>query len=113
MEHKMTLFEESFNKIKNKQKIIEVRLNDEKRRNIMVGDLITFYKLTEKTERITVKVLEKYTFESFEKLYIEFDFSLFGCQGYEIERMIAETYDIYTKEQEKRYGALGIKISLI
>ena len=109
----MTLFEESFNKIKNKQKSIEVRLNDDKRQNIRVGDLITFYKLTEKTERITVKVLEIYTFENFEKLYSEFNFSLFGCQGYEMKRMIDETYAIYTKEQEKRYGALGIKISLI
>jgi len=54
----MTLFEESFNKIKNKQKSIEVRLNDDKRQNIRVGDLITFYKLTEKTERTTVKVLQ-------------------------------------------------------
>ena len=113
MEHIMTLFEEPFNKIINKQKNIEVRLNDEKRQNIRIGDLITFYKLPEKTERVTVKVLEKFSFGSFEQLYSKFDFSLFGCQRYTMNRMLNETYDIYTKEQEKKYGVLGIKISLI
>jgi uncharacterized membrane protein len=40
MRHEMTLFEEPFNKIRDKQKSIEVRLNDEKRQNIKVGDII-------------------------------------------------------------------------
>jgi ASC-1-like (ASCH) protein len=113
MEHIMTLFEEPFNKIKNRQKNIEVRLNDEKRQNIRVGDLITFYRLPEKTERVTVKVSEKFAFESFKQLYGKFDFPLFGCQGYTMNRMMNETYDIYTNEQQKKYGVLGIKISLI
>lgn len=113
MEHEMTLFEAPFNNIRNKQKSIEVRLNDTKRQNVSVGDIITFYKLPEKTERITVEVLDKYQYEDFEQLYSKFDFSLFGCQGYTMKRMIDETYDIYTMEQEKKYGVLGIKISLI
>ncbi|MBU3156927.1 ASCH domain-containing protein [Clostridium estertheticum] len=113
MEHDMTLFKEPFNMIKNRQKIIEVRLNDEKRQTICVGDLIIFYKLPDREEKLTVKVLDKYVFENFEQLYSNFDFSLFGCQGYPMKRMIDETYDIYTKEQEKKYGVLGIKICLI
>jgi ASC-1-like (ASCH) protein len=112
MRHEMTLFKEPFNKIRDKQKSIEVRLNDEKRQNIKVGDIITFYKLPQKTETVTVKVLDKLPFERFEQLYRSFDFSLFGCQGYVMKRMIDETYDIYTREQEEKYGALGIKISL-
>ncbi|MCB2341518.1 ASCH domain-containing protein [Clostridium estertheticum] len=113
MEHDMTLFKEPFNMIKNRQKIIEVRLNDEKRQTICIGDLIIFYKLPDREEKLTVKVLDKYVFVNFEQLYSNFDFSLFGCQGYPMKRMIYETYDIYTKVQEKKYGVLGIKICLI
>lgn len=80
MEHEMSLFEEPFNMIKEGRKVIEVRLNDEKRQNIRVGDLITFYELPQKTERLTVKVLAKDPFEKFEQLYDNIDFSLFGCE---------------------------------
>lgn len=113
MEYEMSLFEEPFNMIKEGRKVIEVRLNDKKRQNIRVGDLITFYKLPQKTERLTVKVLDKYLFEKFEQLYDNFDFYLFGCEGYTMKRMVGETYEIYTKEQEEKYGALGIRICLI
>ncbi len=48
------------------------------------------------------------------RIYIRnFKFSLFGCEEYTLERMIDETYEIYTKEQEIKYGALGIKIKFI
>lgn len=110
MEHMMNLFEEPFNKIKNNEKSIEVRLNDGKRKKVSVGDIITFYKLPQKEEKLTVKVLDKYIFDNFEELYSNFDFKLFGCDGYNMKAMIEETYEIYTKEQEKTYGVLGIKI---
>ena len=113
MEHYMTLFEKPFNMIKSREKIIEVRLNDKKRQIISIGDLITFYKFPKKEETLTVKVLDKYVFEDFEQLYSNFNFSLFGCEEYTMKRMIDEIYAIYTCEQEKAYGALGIKICLI
>ncbi|GAA0126978.1 ASCH domain-containing protein [Clostridium sp. CTA-19] len=113
MNYNMTLFEEPFNMIKDKKKVIEVRLNDEKRKSINVGDLITFHKLPHKEEKIDVEVLNKYEFKTFEQLYNNFDFSLFGCNGYSMQSMIDETYNIYTKEQEEKYGVLGIRIKLI
>ncbi len=113
MEHHMTLYERPFELIKNQQKTIEIRLNDEKRQRIAIGDLITFSKLPEKNEKLTVEVMDKYLFESFEQLYHAFDFFLFGCQGYTMKRMLEGTYEIYTPEQEKKYGVLGIKIRLI
>ena len=42
MKHKMNLWDESFQKIKNKTKTIEMRLCDEKRSLIVVGDIIEF-----------------------------------------------------------------------
>ena len=42
MIHKMNLNPEPFEMIRNDQKTIELRLNDEKRRMINVGDMIEF-----------------------------------------------------------------------
>ena len=42
MIHKMRLVDFAFKKIKNKEKDIEVRLNDEKRQLINIGDIIEF-----------------------------------------------------------------------
>lgn len=72
--------------------------------------MIVFSKLSKKEETLIVKVLDKYLFETFEELYSQFDFDLFGCEGYTTDRMIKETYNIYTKDKEKECGALGIKI---
>ena len=42
MIHKMNLWNDSFNKIKDKTKTIEMRLCDEKRSIICIGDIIEF-----------------------------------------------------------------------
>lgn len=53
--HVMKLEEEYFNYIKNGTKRIEIRLFDEKRRKIKIGDKIIFYKLPDMKEKIEVK----------------------------------------------------------
>jgi len=107
MVHKMKLLEEPFNSIKDGSKTIEFRLNDEKRKNVNVGDRIEFYKLPDLEERIVVTVLDLYHdytfFDLFSKLYDDKE---------EIERKSNAMYDIYTKKQEEKYGVLGIKIKL-
>ncbi|MGL4337870.1 MAG: ASCH domain-containing protein [Turicibacter sp.] len=113
MNHIMTLFQEPFDKIQTGQKNIEVRLNDDKRQQVKIGDTITFYRLPDQQVAITVEVQAKYPYQTFEQLYAAFDFSEFGCLEYTMDRMVSETYDIYTKQQEETHGALGIKIKVI
>ena len=107
MLHKMRLYERPFENIKNGTKTVEFRLNDEKRQKIKIGDEIEFTKLPDMNEKITVKVLDlyhaKYFKELFTKLYEDKD---------EIERKTESMYTIYTKKEEEKYGALGIKIDL-
>ena len=47
MIHQMGLYEEPFQSIKAERKTIEVRLNDDKRKKLRVGDQIVFTKLRE------------------------------------------------------------------
>lgn len=113
MLHEMRLFEEPFELIKAGEKIIEVRLNDEKRQKVSIGDEIVFYKLPDCKESVKVKVSGLLHYCSFELMYKDIPFSYFGREDYSMEKMLEETYKIYTIEQERKYGALGIRIEAV
>ena len=108
MIHKMKLNESPFERIKNGTKTIEFRLYDEKRRKVKIGDKIEFSKLPDLQEKILVEVLDIYRDETFEKL-----FKKVYTDKQEIERKTKSMYKYYSKEQEKEYGVVGIKIDLL
>jgi len=113
MTHFMSLYDRPFSKIMDGSKTIEIRLNDKKRRKVSIGDHITFTKVSDKKETLTVQVVDLYPHPSFAALYQAFSFAEFGCDGYTMEQMLDRTYDIYTKENEQRYGVLGIRVRRI
>lgn len=113
MNHQMKLFSEPFELIQCGGKIIEIRLNDEKRQKVKIGDTITFSKLPKLEETLTVKVVGLLQYVTFEQLYTDIPFEYFGCEGRTMEWMLEGTYEIYSKEQEAKYGALGIRIELM
>nr|WP_240903827.1 ASCH domain-containing protein [Chengkuizengella sediminis] len=87
--------------IKEGNKTVEVRLNDEKRRKIKIGDTIEFVKVPEENETLRVKVTELRKYDNFKGMYEDIPFQEFDCEGWTIEDMIEGTYQIYTPEQEK------------
>ena len=110
--HVMGLFDEPFESIKYKRKNVEVRLNDEKRRQIKIGDTIVFQKVFNPHETLEVKVIDLRVFNTFEEMYSSIPFSDFDCSDWIMEDMLRETYEIYSKEQEKEWGTLAIRIEL-
>ena len=108
MKHSMKLLESPFNRIKDGTKTIEFRLYDEKRRKVQIGDTIEFSLLPDLKEKILTEVVDLYranTFkELFEKLYDDKE---------EIKKKVKGMYQIYSPEQEKAYGVLGIRIKLL
>jgi ASC-1-like (ASCH) protein len=110
MRHAMGLYEEPFESMKTGKKEFEVRLYDEKRRKIKVGDIIEFMRIPENGETLQVEVLELRPYDTFRDMYEDIPFSLFDCEGWTMEEMLEGTYDIYTREQEKQWGTLAIKI---
>lgn len=108
MIHKMKLTESPFERIKNGAKTIEFRLYDEKRSKIKIGDQIEFYKLPDLQETILVDVLDLYRDSTFENLFKK----LFYDKE-EIKRKTYSMYQYYSPDEEKQYGVVGIKISLI
>lgn len=106
----MGLYEEYFRAIKDGKKIVEVRLNDERRRNIRVGDSIEFIKVPQQDEILKVQVNDLRKYDTFETMYKDISFKDFDCEGWTMKEMIYGTYEIYTVEQEKEWGALAIFI---
>ncbi|OKO88395.1 hypothetical protein BRO54_3662 [Geobacillus proteiniphilus] len=80
-----------------------MRLNDEKRRKIKIGDTIEFIKVPEENEVLKIEVLELRNYDTFKELYEDIPFKDFGCEGWTMEEMLEATYKIYSPEQEKQW----------
>lgn len=100
-----------FEMIKKGIKTVEMRLFDEKRKQIKIGDIIVF--TNDKTkEIIKVEVNNLYVYDSFESLYKHHTKIELGYLDNEIAKPgDMETY--YPKEKQKQNGVLAIKIKLI
>ena len=109
MVHKMRLVDFAFKAIKNKEKDIEVRLNDEKRRLINIGDIIEFEHIDTK-EIIKVEVVNLYKFKTFEELFNKFEHKRLGLKDSDDSSIMDQ---FYTKEEQEKYGSLGIEVKLI
>ncbi|MBR4017732.1 MAG: 23S rRNA (uracil(1939)-C(5))-methyltransferase RlmD [Oscillospiraceae bacterium] len=110
--HSMKLHPSPFEMIKNGQKTIEMRLYDEKRQKIKVGDTILFTN-NATGEILKVKVVNIHRFSSFAELYA--NLPLLRC-GYTPENVdkasSADMEAYYSPEQQEKYGVVGIEISL-
>ena len=100
-----------FERIKEGKKIIEVRLYDEKRRDIKIGDVIEFRREPEQIETVKAEVMGLLNYKTFTDLVNDFPASYFGHS--DKENLLKSIYTFYTKEQEEKYTALGIKIKLL
>lgn len=107
MLHKMKLNETPFRMMTEGTKTIELRLNDEKRRKVMSGDFIEFTNISQPEEKVTVRVTELYHYDSFSELLSALPKEVFGFSP---DENVADDYmdSFYSREQQKKYGALGI-----
>ena len=76
MEHKMKLQPKYYNFILNGTKRIEIRLLDEKRKQIKIGDIIKFLKQPKLTESFNAKVIGLLRYNTFEDMFEDFDISV-------------------------------------
>ena len=113
MIHKMNLNSEPFERILSGRKTIELRLNDEKRRLIKVGDKIEFIQ-TETGEKLIAKVTALHRFDSFAELHRKLPLLKCGYTAADISTAKPEDMNLYyTPEQQRKYGVLGIDIKVI
>ena len=113
MEHEMKLQPEYYNFILYGTKRIEIRLNDEKRQQIKIGDSIKFLKEPELEESFKVKVIGLLRYNTFQDMFKDFDISLLADKSMTKDKLINILEQFYPKEKQDQYGVLGIRIELI
>ena len=113
-EHVMNLTPAPMQEIRTGNKTIELRLNDEKRKQISVGDTIKFINTEDSNDTLRVKVVDFFLFSSFAELYD--NLPLLNC-GYNEDNINTASPDdmemYYSREKQNKYGVVGIEISLL
>lgn len=112
MLHELRLNIEPFNSIKSGTKTVEMRLYDEKRKRIKIGDKINFLLRSDMSKSIMVEVVGLRAFNNFAELYKSYNKIELGYK----EDEIADPKDMqkyYSLKEQKLYGVVAIKVKLI
>jgi len=108
MQHRMKLWDVPFKSIKQGTKTIEMRLYDEKRKQIKVNDIIEFTN-AETGEVIYAQVLALHLYPTFDELYKNFPKENLGYQPHAIAHPNDMT-KFYEQEEINQFGVVGIEI---
>ena len=112
-EHTMNLHPEPFEMIREGKKTIELRLYDEKRRQIRVGDTIVFSNTQQPGQTLCAQVTDLFVFDSFEELYRSLPLLKCGYTEENIASAAPEDMNVYySREKQCVYGVVGIQIAL-
>ena len=112
--HEMKLRPKYYDFILKGTKRIEIRLNDEKRQKISLGDKIRFHKdpgALEEYFDTTVTGLLRYN--TFEELFKDHDITILADKSLTKEELLKVLEEFYPKEEQTKYGVLGIRIKLL
>ena len=109
----MNLNDEPFFQIRDGIKTIEVRLFDEKRQRIRVGDTILFLRKNRPEERILTRVIGLHRYPTFAELFSPEHLEKAGFAGYSVSEAVETMRGFYSEKEEKKYGVLGIEVSFV
>lgn len=111
MKHFIHLDNGPYEMIKKGQKIIEMRLYDEKRQKIKKDDLIEFEN-RDTLEKLSARVINLHLFKSFDELYKAFDKKVLGY-GEDEDADPNDMGKYYDSKDIEKYGVVGIEIELV
>ena len=112
MIHKMRLIPKYFSYMEKGIKTIELRLNDEKRQKINVGDTIIFERLGNEPKYLETVVTNLYHEKTFKDLISKFAITSFAGENISTQELLNAIDEIYSKEEQEKYAALGIEIRI-
>lgn len=107
----MNLQPKYFDFIKDGTKRIELRLYDEKRRSIQLGDIIEFAKSDD--EKFKAEVVGLLRYNSFAELFEDFDISILADSSMTKQELLEVLGEFYSEEKQAEFGVIGIRIKLI
>lgn len=107
----MNLQPKYFDFIKDGTKRIELRLYDEKRQSIQIGDIIEFAKSDD--EKFKAEVIGLLRYDSFANLFEDFDISILADASMTKQELLEVLGEFYSEEKQAEFGVIGIRIKLI
>ena len=110
----MKLQDKPFTQIKQGSKTIELRLYDEKRKKLQIGDYIKFLNIST-GETLLTKVENIIFADTFKVLFSKINNNAaMGFTDDETESSIVSALgQYYSKEEQDKYGVIGIEIDII
>ena len=108
-EHEMGLQRKYFDFIVSGTKRVELGLFDEKRRGIMVGDLITF---SCDGESVKVRVTDLILRDTFEEIIKEKPMSKLADESVTKDELLSDLAEFYSMERQREYGVVGIEFEV-
>ncbi len=111
MTHELKLNRGPFESMANGTKTVEMRLNDEKRKKIHVGDKIKFSMRDDETKSLLCEVVNKVVYDNFEELYADYDKEELGYKENE-DAKPEDMEAFYPKEEIEKYGVVAIEVEL-
>lgn len=110
MLHEMKLQAIYFEKMRAGQKTFEVRLFDDKRKKIAVGDEIVFKKEPELAESLRMRVVGMEIFESFEEMAVTLPPRALGFDDKSKAEIVETYHSFYSADDEKKFKVVAIKL---
>ena len=107
----MNLQPKYFDFIKDGTKRIELRLFDEKRQQIQLGDIIEFAKSED--DKFKAEVIGLLRYNSFNDLFEDFDISILADKSMAKQELLDVLSEFYTPKKQAEYGVLGIRLKLL
>lgn len=109
----MKLTEDNFNAIFKGTKRVELRLNDEKRQKLQLGDIITFHLINDYNKSFKVMVVGLSNYKNLQDLINDYKIEKLILKSTTPKELIKIFNSIYTLEEQEKNGILGISFIII
>ena len=109
----MMLNQRPFGKIQQGIKTLELRLYDEKRQAIKLGDLLEFKLRDSPDGSVLTRVVGLMIYPKFENIIDQIPTALMGYDETQRDYLRTSMYEYYSREDEALYGVLGIRFERV
>jgi len=109
--NKMHLQKEHYDKVKSGEKIYELRLFDEKRKSLKIGEILQFYNAPDESDAFDTRIKSFVTSTSFEELLMNIDCNKCGADSKSELLEILKKY--YSLDKQTMYGVVAIEVERI
>ena len=116
MRHQMHLQDNYHKMIHEGTKRIEVRLYDEKRQKVELGDEIEFIPMSGKVDprnRCIMKVIGILRYQNFKDLFADYPMRMLAEEGYSEDVLLGDLEKLYTPGLQNTYGVVGFRLEKV